>query len=128
MDFIIRELRLNDDAAGLAEMWNASDREGAGGWTRGVPETAERIGQIVGYGDLQAQAGQTEMAYLPLLNVRPDFHGKGVGKALVLKVLECTIELGYKQLMSMGQWVNVNSYLRHLNCAKSIRTSRFPLR
>ena len=122
MDFIIRELRLNDDAAGLAEMWNASDGAWPGGWTRGIPETAERIlqrkgkydrlaqfvaetsdGQIVGYGDLQAQAGQTEMAYLPLLNVRPDFHGKGVGKALVLKILERTIELGYKQL-TIGTW------------------------
>jgi len=109
------------DAELLADMWNRSDSGWPGGWTRGIPETAERTlenmkkidrlgiyvveyeGEIVGYGDFRAQAGQKEVAYLQTLNARPDQHGKGVGRRLVLKILEKTIELGYKQL-TIGTW------------------------
>lgn len=123
MDYIVRELRIGDyqDAQLLADMWNASDSGWPWGWTRGVPETAERIldrtqkidrlaifvvevnGEIVGYGDLEQTRGRNDSAYLNLLNVRPDLHGKGLGKALVLKILERTVERGYKQL-TIGTW------------------------
>ncbi|MGM0438800.1 MAG: GNAT family N-acetyltransferase, partial [Bacillota bacterium] len=36
--------------------------------------------------------------YLPILNVRPDYQGKSIGKALVLKTVERTIELGWPRL------------------------------
>ena len=123
MGYIVREYRRDDvyDAELLADMWNKSDSGWPGGWTRGIPETAERTlenmqkidrlgiyvveydGEIVGYGDFRAQAGQKEVAYLQTLNARPDHHGKGVGKRLVLRILEKTIELGYKQL-TIGTW------------------------
>ena len=123
MDYIVRELRIGNhqDAELLADMWNASDAGWPWGWTRGVPETAERIldrtqkidrlaifvvevnGEIVGYGDVERTRGRNDSADLDLLNVRPDLHGKGFGKALVLKILERTIERGCKQL-TIGTW------------------------
>jgi GNAT superfamily N-acetyltransferase len=123
MDYVVREFRIGNlqDAELLAAMWNASDAGWPWGWTRGVPETAERIldrtqkidrlaifvvevnGEIVGYGDMERTRGRNDSADLNLLNVRPDFHGKGLGKALVLKILERTIERGYKQL-TIGTW------------------------
>lgn len=112
MDYIIREFKIGDlhDAELLAEMWNASDAGWPWGWTLGVPETAERImertqkinrlaifvvevnGKIVGYGDMSQIRGRNDAVSLDLLNVRPDFHGKGLGKALVLKIIERAIE------------------------------------
>jgi len=123
MNYIVREFRVGDrhDAELLAAMWNASDAGWPWGWTRGVPETAERIldrtqkidriaiyvveidGEIVGYGDLEQTRGRDDSAYLSTLNVRPDLHGKGLGKALVLKILERTIEKGFRQL-TIGTW------------------------
>ncbi|MBM3254461.1 MAG: GNAT family N-acetyltransferase, partial [Candidatus Omnitrophica bacterium] len=123
VEFEVREFAIGErrDAELLADMWNASDSGWPMGWTRGVPETAERIlertqkfdriaifvveanGEILGYGDLERTRGRDDSAYLNLLNVRPDFHGKGLGKALILKILERTIEKGYKQL-TIGTW------------------------
>ena len=123
MSYRLREYHPQDpqDAEKLAAMWNASESGWPGGWTRGIPYTAERIreeqerhnrlavlvvehqNEIVGYGDLAAQPGQQEVAYLPLLNVRPDHQGRGLGKQLLLALLNRTIELGYKQL-ALGTW------------------------
>gem|GEM_PF-995622 len=123
MEYTLREFRMGDphDAELLAAMWNASDAGWPGGWTRGVPEAAERIlerkqkydciamfvvevdGEIVGYGDVEQEHGRDDVASLGLLNVRPDLHGKGLGKALILKVLERAIERGYRQL-TLGTW------------------------
>lgn len=123
MSYRLREYDPQDpqDAEKLAAMWNASESGWPGGWTGGIPCTAERIREeqerhhrlavfvmeyeheIVGYGDLEAQPGQREVAYLPLLNVRPDHHGRSVGKQLLLAILNRTIELGYQQL-TLGTW------------------------
>lgn len=123
MNYTLRELRIGDphEAQLLADMWNASDAGWPGGWTGGVPETAERIleltrkidriaifvvevnGEIVGYGDVEKERGRDGVAYLDLLNVRPDCHGKGYGKALILKIMETIIEQGYTQL-TIGTW------------------------
>lgn len=116
--YTIREYRRDDpeDARKLAQMWNESDQEWPGGFTQGVPFTAERIQQwlgsasrlaifvvewgeqIVGYCDLYAQKGQREVAYIDLLNVSPAHQGKGLGRDLILTALKRTAGLGFKQL------------------------------
>lgn len=123
MDYTVRELRIGDaqDAELLAAMWNASEEGWPGGWTHGVPETGERIlerkqksdrlaifvveaaGEIVGYCDVMHEHGRDGVAYIPLLNVRPACHGKGCGKALLLRVLEFVVARGYRQL-TLGTW------------------------
>lgn len=44
--------------------------------------------EVVGYCSFSEYQQDEGASYLPLLNVRPDYHGKKVGKALILKVLE----------------------------------------
>lgn len=44
--------------------------------------------EVVGYCSFSEYSQDTGASYLPLINVRPDYHGKKVGKALILKVLE----------------------------------------
>lgn len=54
--------------------------------------------EVVGYcsfGDYKEDEGAL---YIPLLNARPDYHGKKVGKMLVLRAVERTIELGWPRL------------------------------
>ncbi len=47
--------------------------------------------QVVGYCSLSEYKHDEGASYLPLLNVIPSYHGKKVGKALILKVLEDAI-------------------------------------
>ena len=44
-DYIVRELKVGDrtEAELLADMWNRSEEGWPGGWTGGVPYTAERV-------------------------------------------------------------------------------------
>ena len=123
MTYILRDFKVGDprDAELLADMWNRSDEAWPGGWTRGIPETGERVlerkrksdllamlviehnGEIVGYCDLQAQPGQKEVTHISLLNVRPDHHGRGLGKMLILEMIKRTIDLGYRRL-TISTW------------------------
>ena len=112
-------VRSRDDAERLAAMWNASDEGWPGGWNRGVAETADNVlhslarterlamliaeelggrRRIVGYGDLQAQADQQAVAYVPLLNVQPDAQGNGVGRAIVRTLIDRAIGDGYGEV------------------------------
>lgn len=123
MDYVVREFSLEDkrDAELVAAMWNASDDGWPGTWTHGVPETAERVyehhlkhehmavflaeleGAVVGYCSLEHTRGRDDCAYLGLLNVRPDYQGKKLGKALVLAAVKRTVERGHK-LLTIGTW------------------------
>jgi GNAT superfamily N-acetyltransferase len=120
MEYTVRELRSGDprDAALLAELWNASDAAWPSGLTGGVPETAERVldrqagndrlfifvvevaGHLIGYANLTKTRGQDGAASGGVLNVRPDWHGKGCGKALLRAILQRLAELGYRQLIA----------------------------
>lgn len=53
---------------------------------------------VVGYCNLSEYKTDTGALYIGLLNVRDDHHGKKFGKALVLKAVERTIELGWERL------------------------------
>jgi len=100
-------------AAAVADMWTRSG-DSWGGFN--IVTSAESVRQeeetsvylnlylavagdeVVGYCKL-AQWMQDEGAlYIAGLNVRPDMHGRKIGKALVLKTVERTIELGWGRL------------------------------
>ncbi|WP_059173862.1 GNAT family N-acetyltransferase [Bacillus sp. FJAT-27445] len=100
-------------AAGVAEMWNLS-REGWGGDAQVTNAEKVRVqeansgnlnlflamdgDQVVGYCGLCEYREDEGALYIPLLNVRTDYHGKKIGKLLVLRALERTVELGWPRL------------------------------
>ena len=53
---------------------------------------------VVGYCNLMEYQADTGALYIGLLNVRDDHHDMKYGKALVLKAVERTIELGWERL------------------------------
>ena len=100
-------------AAGLAEMWNRS-RESWGGGDGLDTEQSQldtyRNGayynvylalfgeEVVGLCSLARYYKDSDALYIHVLNVRPDFMSKKIGKALVLLSVERTIELGFPRL------------------------------
>lgn len=54
--------------------------------------------KAVGYCGLSEFTDDYDTLYIPLLNVRETYHGLKVGKRLVLKAVERTIELGWPRL------------------------------
>ncbi|MCL2363829.1 MAG: GNAT family N-acetyltransferase [Defluviitaleaceae bacterium] len=100
-------------SATLAKMWNDSkDDWGGGDDTKTPGQVHGRITgssimhhyvamageEAVGYCSLGRYFADADALYIELLGVRPDYQGKKVGKALVLKCVERTIELGYPRL------------------------------
>lgn len=100
-------------AKGIAEMWNNS----SDGWNGNVTfRTEHSVKQseansahlnlfiatdgdlVVGYCKLSKYDYDDNTLYIDLLSVLPTYHGKKVGKRLVLKALEKTIELGWPRL------------------------------
>jgi len=100
-------------AQSIADMWNQSQED----WgNEGSIRTASQIiddhasssdfnvylaidgTEVVGYCSFARYRFDANTLYIPLLNARPDYHGKGIGKALVLQCVERTIELGYSRL------------------------------
>lgn len=53
---------------------------------------------VVGYCNLMEYQEDTGAMYIGLLNVRDDYHSKKFGKALLLKAIERTLELGWERL------------------------------
>ena len=110
----IEIVEYNDDLAGaVAEMWNDS-RDGWGGDSQKT--TAEKVQtqeanssnlhlflakegeKVIGYCSLSEYREDEGALYIPLLNVRPDYHGKKIGKMLVQKAIERTVALGWPRL------------------------------
>jgi len=100
-------------APALADMWNRSrdDWGGDTGIKTAVQVKARIAGNAmyniyvamdgdvaVGYCDLGRYFGDADTLYVNLLSVRPDYQGKKIGKALVLRCMERTIELGYPRI------------------------------
>ena len=110
-------------APALAKMWNESDDQWPGTFTRGVPMTAERIekwmgeadymlnlvitngnGKVVGYGNLRDTPNQPGVScYVPLLNVHPDYQGKSLCRRMLNQMVDLATEKGY-QRMTIGTW------------------------
>lgn len=100
-------------AAALADMWNRSG-DSWGGYN--VDFTAESVRQqeestgaearylalvgqeVVGYVNLLQWTKGEGGLYVGVLNVRPDYHGKKIGKALLLRTIARTTELGWPRI------------------------------
>lgn len=54
--------------------------------------------EVIGYCSFSHYKEDTGALYIALLNVRPDYHGRKVGKALVRRSIEETIKLGWPRL------------------------------
>ncbi|MDG5789931.1 GNAT family N-acetyltransferase [Evansella sp. AB-P1] len=97
----------------VADMWNKS-REGWGGHADIRTEDHVLIQEAnstnlhtyialageeaVGYCGLSVYRDDEGALYIPLLNVRSDYHGKKIGKMLVLTALAETVKLGWPRL------------------------------
>jgi len=54
--------------------------------------------EVIGYCGLSPSVNDVDSFYINLLGVRPDYHGKGIGKALVDLAIKRTTELGKKRV------------------------------
>jgi len=102
-------------AESIAEMWNKSS-ENWGGYdhlitTETIIDEHKNIDfintylavdkekdSVVGYCGFSEYRNDEGALYLPIINVRPDYQGKKIGKALVLKTVERTNEMGWPRL------------------------------
>lgn len=100
-------------AKSVAEMWNKSSDSWGGS---NIVKTEESVlrehesssnlhvflaldgDDVVGYCSFSHYKEDEGALYIPLLNVRTDYHGRKIGKALVLKAVERTVELGWPRL------------------------------
>jgi GNAT superfamily N-acetyltransferase len=114
----------NEDAQKLAELLNSFDREGLwpGGFTKGVPFTAERVlstfpagvknicilistykGMFTGICSLHPHSEDADAAYIGVFGVHPDYLGKGHGKALILKAVKIVADNGLRRV-DLNTW------------------------
>jgi GNAT superfamily N-acetyltransferase len=112
------------NAQKLAELFNSFDRGDLwpGGFTGGVPFTAERVlssfpagvknitilistfrGKFTGICSLHPHAEDAEAAYIGVFGVHPDFLGKGHGKAMILKALEIAADNNLRRV-DLNTW------------------------
>lgn len=100
-------------AKSIADMWNES-REGWGGDASIMTEeqviekeaNSEDLflylaldnEKVVGYCGISEYKEDVKALYIRLLNVHPDYQGKKIGKQLVLKAVEKTVELGWPRI------------------------------
>jgi len=114
----------DEDAQELAGLFNSFDRGDLwpGGFTRGVPFTAERVlssfpagvknicvlistyrGMFTGVCSLHPHSEDAEAAYIGVFGVHPDFLGKKHGKALILKAMQIAADRGYRRV-DLNTW------------------------
>ena len=104
------------DAEGLARLFNESDENWPGGFTRGVPYTAERVsedakrekalayllltfnGQIIGVCTVHEHWRDKKAGYIGFLNLHPKYHGKSLGRRLLFQGVKRAIEFGFERL------------------------------
>ena len=105
-------------AQSLAEMWNASKEEWGG---QDGNRTAEQVKSsirnegnlkdfvalegetVIGYCSFTEYEEDEGASYIPMLNVRPEYHGKKIGKKLLLKALETAVEQQWPR-MDLYTW------------------------
>lgn len=108
-----------EDARKLAELFNSFDKPGLwpGGFTGGVPFTAERVldsfpvaqnnicilistmnGSFTGICSLHPHYEDSDAAYIGVFGVHPDYLGKGHGKVLILRAIQTAKEKNIKRV------------------------------
>lgn len=110
-DLIIRDFR-DEDAPSLAQMLNESEEGWPGGFTGGVRLTpqalleklrgidaiallvAETENKIVGYLELTKHWSSENAAYIALINVHPQYRGRGIGTKLIKEALKRCFSAG----------------------------------
>ncbi|GAB4579852.1 MAG: hypothetical protein Fur0022_25910 [Anaerolineales bacterium] len=110
-------------AAGMAQMWNESDHQWPGTFTKGVPFDEQRIldwmerveaiikfvieedqtGKIVGYGDLWEETNRPNACYVALLNVHPEHQGHSLARRMLHEMVNWATENGYDKV-TIGTW------------------------
>ena len=100
-------------AGAVAEMWNRSNESWGGGTNQRTEDTVRREMEIssnlhvflavdgkevVGFCSFAHYRHDEGALYVPLLNVRPDYHGYKVGRNLILNAVRKTIEAGWPRL------------------------------
>lgn len=100
-------------AGALAEMWNRSNESWGGGTNQRTEDTVRREmettsnlhvflavagKEVVGFCSFAHYRQDEGALYVPLLNVRPDYHGYKVGRNLILHAVRRTVELGWPRL------------------------------
>ena len=107
-------IEYNDDfAASTAYMWNESKEAWGGSLSTYTEEAVKneiesfsatnvylvvKNKEVLALAVLKPSVDNPETMYINLLNVRSDYHGFGLGKALILMCLERTLDLGYDYL------------------------------
>jgi GNAT superfamily N-acetyltransferase len=108
--------------AKLAVMWNESDDQWPGTFTKGVPMTEKSVsewmdrvtaivkyivvapdGAVVGFGDLWDSLQRPKSAYVAVLNVHPLHQGKSLARMMLSEMVDWASENGYDRL-SIGTW------------------------
>lgn len=98
-------------ASSIAKMWNDS-KDAWGGGVKTEEQIIEKHrssdnlhtflamdnNQVVGYCGLSVYKEDIDSLYIPLLNVRPDYYGKKVGKLLLLHALKAVVEKKWPRL------------------------------
>lgn len=100
-------------AAAVADMWNRSNESWGGGTNQRTEDTVRREmetssnlhvflavheKEVVGFCSFAHYRYDENALYVPLLNVRPDYHGYKVGRNLILNAVRKTVEAGWPRL------------------------------
>ncbi|WP_019910282.1 GNAT family N-acetyltransferase [Paenibacillus sp. HW567] len=100
-------------AGAVAEMWNRSSESWGGGTHQRTEDSVRREmevssnlhvflavdgKEVVGFCSFAHYRQDDGALYVPLLNVRPDYHGCKVGRNLILNAVRLTVEEGWPRL------------------------------
>ncbi|GIP19972.1 GNAT family N-acetyltransferase [Paenibacillus sp. J22TS3] len=100
-------------AGAVAEMWNLSNESWGGGTSQKTEDIVSRNmesssnlhvflavdgEEVVGFCSFAHYRFDEGALYVPLLNVRPDYHGHKIGRNLILNAVRKTVEAGWPRL------------------------------
>jgi ribosomal protein S18 acetylase RimI-like enzyme len=117
---VIRQLE-EKDASGLAIFLNECEEGWPGGFTGGIPFTPQRVledlkkekalaylvlnynDKIIGICTIHEHWMHKNAGYIGFLNLHPEYHGKGLGRRLLMQGIRYGIDAGFERL-DLGTW------------------------